>query len=158
MESQQAQQARCYLASFVSPCGRVPLCTTAALGGHEPRKGTPLEEFVGCIWYGWRVTNWLSLRLLGWVTNSTNSLETHAVGAVCWNLCWVYSLPLQHELGGVKQLCLCRPQSLFPVQCRQIFCPKEALIQFRHHLLQSFPICIWIRFLNITQNPASCFE
>lgn len=43
--------------------------------------------------------------------------------------------------------------SHFPHSSVDRLCPKEGLIQFRHDFVQSFPVCIWSRFLSITPNP-----
>lgn len=103
----------------------------------------------GCIQYDWRVTSWLSPRLSVWATSSVSSLQTHAV-----SLCSVFSVFA--TWARVKQSCLCRLEWLF--QYRQLFSPKDGLIEFRHHLFfKSFPIWIWIRFLSNTRIPASRF-
>jgi len=58
--------------------------------------------------------------------------------------------------AGVKQSCLRRLEWLF--QYRQIFSPRDGLIEFRHHLcFKRLPIWIRMRLLSNTQNPTSRF-
>lgn len=72
----------CYLAAFLFPCGREALCAATATGGHEPsaHQGYLTRSVCGL---HLRVTNWLSLGLVTW---ATNSWQSHAV-SLCQNLC-----------------------------------------------------------------------